>query len=376
MPASALVQPAAACDEATLAGLMQGRIPQPVADGFWDTALTAARAHGVTALLHRGLRAACWDQVPATVRTQLRMLSARAAAAAVLNDRDLTHTLDLLAAAGVYPLLVKGAGISHTHYPDPVLRPRADSDLWISDAERAPLDRALDAAGYTLPVAIDGDLLSHQRSYIRTSTAGLRHCYDVHWRISNHPLVAHGNMFDHRACTARAVAVPQLGPNARALGPADALLLACVHRLAHHADEERLIWLYDVHLLVDAMDARQTELFFDLSGQARLDAVCRDAIEAAAGYFGCRNVLMHNWLRATPVEDGPALGLLKRPRRLDRFASHMRSLPGWGLRLRFLWQNTFPSPAYMARRYQVDRRWKLPLHYGLRLFHALRKLLR
>jgi len=39
----------------------------------------------------------------------------------------------------------------------------------------------------------------------------------------------------------QAIAVPAFGEQARTLAPVQALLLACVHRVAHHDNSERLI---------------------------------------------------------------------------------------------------------------------------------------
>ena len=48
------------------------------------------------------------------------------------------------------------------------------------------------------------------------------------------------------ATFANGVAVPIL---AILLAPVNALVLACIHRLAHHQGRDRLVWLYDIHLL-------------------------------------------------------------------------------------------------------------------------------
>lgn len=54
----------------------------------------------------------------------------------------------------------------------------------------------------------------------------------------------------------------------------------------------------------------------------------------------------------------------------------LRSLPGWGARLRFAWRVLiFPSTDYMQRRYRPSHRALIPLYYPYRRVLGLRKAL-
>ncbi len=81
---------------------------------------------------------------------------------------------------------------------------------------------------------------------------------------------------DYGELAARAVPLPALGRNAHAIAPVHALLLACIHRAGHanapyHVDGiaspegDRLIWLYDIHLLVGGMSAGELDEFVALA---------------------------------------------------------------------------------------------------------------
>ena len=91
---------------------------------------------------------------------------------------------------------------------------------------------------------------------------------DLHWRSSNSPALA--RLMDYEEMQARAVPVPSLGPAAFAPCPVHALLFACIHRAGHeHAPmyvdgvavpvKDRLIWLYDIHLLASKMQGAELE---------------------------------------------------------------------------------------------------------------------
>ena len=60
--------------------------------------------------------------------------------------------------------------------------------------------------------------------------------------------------------------IPDIGSHAYGLGIADAFVLACMHRNGHLAqgEPERLIWLYDIYLMLKQMDV-ETEPAFKFS---------------------------------------------------------------------------------------------------------------
>ena len=93
------------------------------------------------------------------------------------------------------------------------------------------------------------------------------------------------------------IAVPALWPQARSLGHVHGLLHSCVHRAVHfhspyyvygepYLERNRLIWLYDVRLLADALGAADWSSFVDLARERGVSALCLDALRAATEYLG------------------------------------------------------------------------------------------
>ncbi len=64
-------------------------------------------------------------------------------------------------------------------------------------------------------------------------------------------------------------------PAPRDLPPPHALLMACVHRVAHHFDPPTLIWLYDIHLLASSMSEDDATRFVALAVDGGLDGHLR-----------------------------------------------------------------------------------------------------
>src|SRR4029078_6314769 len=149
-----------------------------------------------------------------------------------------------LARAGIPCLLLKGAGLSYSVYHEPWLRPRNDNDLLVAPADAERAGRVLADLGYRGLQVLQGD---NERPFVMSGGAGLPQVIDLHWKISNRPVVA--DLLTFEELQAQSVPVPALGPRARRLGDVHALILACVHMAAHHRNLEHLLWCYDLHLL-------------------------------------------------------------------------------------------------------------------------------
>ena len=156
-----------------------------------------------------------------------------------------------LAAAGITPLLLKGAHLAFTLYRSPDRRPRLDTDLLINEKDRDGLKTCLASLGYRPTPHVTGEVAFTQFHYRRIDESGASHALDVHWRIAVPKLFADRLTYDD--LSRDAVAVPRLGPHALAPSPPLALLVACLHRTAHHGTTTRLLWLYDIHLLATTL---------------------------------------------------------------------------------------------------------------------------
>jgi hypothetical protein len=142
-----------------------------------------------------------------------------------------------MAAAGVRPILLKGASLARTHYPRPELRPRSDTDLMTPASARGAVARTLVALGYDRMSEVDGELAIGQFHFQRHDRNGLFHALDVHWRVSNVRVFADAITYEELARDA--VALPALGADAWGPSPVHALLVACVHRARIRAADAR-----------------------------------------------------------------------------------------------------------------------------------------
>ena len=296
---------------------------------------------------------------------------------------ELVRVLESLAQSGIAPLLLKGAAMAYSLYPSPALRPRADTDLLIRAADRVATAGVLAELGYEKPNATSGELLTYQCGYVMRDRFGIEHVLDVHWRVSNTQMFSRS--LDYDELTSRAVPVSALGDHARGLGPADALLLACMHRVHHlhspfhvegvePAGGDRLIWLNDIHLLSNSMSLRELVEFARLADERGMRAVCRDGLLKARRCFDTRipEEVLLLLARAGSTERSEAH---LRAGSLRHLLTELRSLPRWQDRVTLLGEHLFPPTAYMLEKYAPGNRAWLPLLYLRRGIHgALRRI--
>lgn len=335
---------------------------------FW----AEARAHGVLPLAAAALERAGWPEVEPALRRRVQRDVADEAARAELAAVDLRRVLAALHEDAVRPIVIKGAALAHTHYPRPGLRPRLDSDLLIRPADVAAAHRTFHRLGARYVPHVTGTYVMSQFHYETTDGVGCTHPYDVHWRIVV-PL-AFARTLEFEEIDAESLPIPDLGEFARAPSPVHALLLACVHRAAHHTGSDRLIWLYDLHLIAERLTPSGREAFAELARVRAVASVAAHGLSEAYDRFaGPAAGALAARLSAVPESAEPLAARYLRGRRTpvrDALAD-VRALSAWKERLRLARELAFPSREYMRHVYAAGSRAPLAVLYVRRLFAAL-----
>jgi hypothetical protein len=305
---------------------------------------------------------------------ELRSPAIRAAAVESLRADDLRGVLSELATRGLDVVITKGTALAYDVYAAPELRPRGDVDLLVAREQAEATIDAFRSLGCRAALTSGDEHAVRQVTLSRTDAHGIRHDYDLHWDVANTPLFASALRF----AGLETIPLPRLGPHARGLGLVDALLLACIHRVAHHHDNERLIWLVDITLLRDRMTPEEHRRFWRQAADARVVGVCTRSIELA-----------DDWLSGTPhdrAEDhlGPDEIAREEPSRafLDReltyggeMLANFRALP-WRARAQRLWQLAFPPAAFVRQSFGTHHRLALPWLYVRRGVRGVARLFR
>lgn len=337
--------------------------------------LALAREHRVERLAAWRIGAARLNAWFGAAAEELRAETRAHVVTEAVHTRELRDVVEALASIdGARPTLFKGAALAHSHYPEPWLRPRLDSDILISPSHIDCTFAGLRALGYEREIATSGTLVTSQTSFSRTDHFGLTHVIDLHWHIANMQVVA--RMLSHDEIARRAVPVPALGPQARAAAPADALTLACLHRAAHHRDSEELVWIYDIHLLAASLSESDWNAVVATAEQGAAKALCSRGLRLSIDRFGTpvpTHVMRRLDSGETSTRREPSAVFLSKDLRLvDGLMSDLRSLPV-GARIRLLAEHLFPPAEYIRARYRVTSPLSLAFSYARRIATGLPK---
>lgn len=346
--------------------------PATIADA---AALWASAANDDVDVLFAARLLEAAGPLPGDLRRRAEQRIADAHLRDLLRHRELCRISAAFADAGIQVLLLKGAGLAATLYPAPHLRPSRDVDLFIDRASLDGAAGALAACGYRRMREPDGDLARAQYHYVRADSEGLNHFVDLHWRVSDaRPF---GDALPFADAWRRSVAVPSIGAAARTLGDTDALLLACIHRIAHHHDAPDLRWLLDIHLLAGRLAADEWMEFVDRAGVARMGAVVARGLALAQDRFGTvvPTGLITRLGRSATIE-ASARFIGGGARFVDVVRADLASVGRWADRARLLQEHLFPSRRYMRARYAGAPAWLLPLAYLDRIVRGAPKWFR
>ncbi len=355
----------------------------------WARIVDKATKEGVAPLLCQRLDVVGWpDSIPSHVTKELRRSRFATAANSVLILGELQRILDAFKPSNLQSkaVVMKGADLALSIYPSMALRPMCDLDMLLPKSE---LNGALDVLrrlGYrlTMPEIAVGhsQLTGHAVSLL----GGPRRCVavELHWGLvssdmdrrspslgwfweqteqwKNGNVVAGGN-------GNRKAVVPESFVH---LKPTAHLLYLAAHiALQHGMKESRLLWFYDLHLLITR--ERQRIDWQELASRAhelRWNSALLAALEGTQRRFGTslpdeflrtvgenreRHLREHDQI--APDRDHPHSA---------RIWHHQLRGLAWSGRLEFFWNHCFPTKAYIQWRYRPNPRWLWPLCYVVR----------
>jgi hypothetical protein len=344
----------------------------------WDDFLQTARTEGVAPLVYAAGRGQ--GLLPAPVEESLRLDYYGVARTNVLRFHRLEEVLRGLAEAGIDVILLKGAALAQAVYSNLALRPMGDFDLLVHEEDVEGAVRVLAALGYTQShgefrpgfiLAFRNQLMLHKAGDAETRPI------EIHWRLLAPLHLQRSIPADwlwETACATRLGAAP-----ARILGPEAQILHLCGHLLQHGGCERAgARQLYDLAEVIVVYGER---IDWDVVlARAPTYALVLPLQEALARTHAL-------WPLPAPPEIWERLQRL-RPSRSEaeayavlagrglvarRLWSGLASIPGWGLRLRYVWGNLFPTAEYMLGQYHIPHRLLLPLYYPYRWLRGLRR---
>jgi hypothetical protein len=147
------------------------------------------------------------------------------------------------------------------------------------------------------------------------------------------------------------------------LAPPDTLLLACIHRVAHHQDRVNLLWLWDIHLVASALSVSGWAQFLAAAASSRVQRICARGLELTRECFG--TAIPEGVRRALgEAHDEPASMFLgDGVRTVDVARADLAALTSWRSKFALIREHMCPPVAYMRTKYARCPPILLPLAY-------------
>jgi len=333
---------------------------------FYEAFQSRAAYHGVDVLVCHLLKSRDeWSELPEQTRNELLERLRAAGVIEMLRSRDLMQLNQSLQQAGICALLLKGGALAYTHYPEPHLRSRVDTDIFIDAGDIKTIREAFLALDYELQGWI---YKSHQFHCFRRDPGFGTVRYDVHWRSNNRSKYA--RIINYEEAKSDAIPIAEL-EGVLTLKPTFALLQACLHRSgSERHDPNRLIWLYDIHLLLSAMPGYELLEFAQRAVDDNVQAICCDAINSAVSCFATS--VPEQMLKTLSTPSG-AKSLNRRyaDSQLALIADDLRQLPDMTSKLDLMREYLMPPGDYLLDRYEREGRWWIPVLYFRYFFGGL-----
>jgi len=335
----------------------------------WEALVVWACRHEFGPLIHHHLESRVKDCVPPpAVNIRLQCTRYVAQAVSLVREQVWVELLKALETADIHVLLLKGAALAYTVYPDPVLRPMGDIDLLLDRRDLSQASAVLRGLGfYPRP-----EPQQRINPFNKNWTGELSFCrehqgmvmsVDLHWELFTIEWLRRIMKVDVKAMWEHAIPV-QLGQIiAHTLLYEDMLVHVCLHISLHGFTHLR--GYVDILQLLEYGDLDWT-LFLQRAQESGLRVACYFPLWWLAQYR--TDVVPQRVLTALhpdPLRAMLGKWLVKRGAQREPDASHTwnhgvqillvdrlmdyRQLLAWLL---------FPGRAWLQERYQLQTPWQ------------------
>ena len=353
-----------------LLGSLLGTTPDARVDrGAWDALTDLAIRERVAPLLSQRLEAR--DDVPDGARKKLRSELYNTSACNLVLYRELAR---LLEGAPGRVVILKGAALATSVYDDPALRPMSDVDVLVRREDLALWTRHVTDLGYERASPEMAKGLSEAVHYHVAFRGGPHRdtVIEIHWSLIGGDgdwRTPDIDWFWGQTEPWHPPPEASAGCEASQLTPAARLLYLSAHAMLQHGGAAaRLVWLYDIHRVLERDGARLSwPAIVERARALEWDAAVAEALERAEGLFHAPVPPgVSEALRTSAAARSRAHVAEKADSRTSRGELVWRELTclDWFGRIRLGLAIVFPSPTYLKWRYpRTARLWPLAYFY-------------
>jgi hypothetical protein len=361
----------------------------------WSIFIKLAEVEGVAPLIH-------WTfihedisdiEIPPTVITHLRTAYYNTIAQNQVMFKELERILGALNQSGIPVIVLKGAALAATVYPDTGLRPMGDLDLLLSRNDITTALNVIDKLGYSYiqhraTSILDWDF-EHHVSVNNGSDPKIS--IELHWNLISgdadwrSPDIqwfwANSTSFQcqtiyNTTSPAELSHEHKKRPYYLTFNALPDILYLCNHQFLQH-DESKLIWIYDLNLII-AKHLKQIN--WDELVTKALEWNWSHAVglglQRTRDYFNTpvpRNIFTE--LQEDSRDNKEQQRTKYQSPKASFVINQFYSIKNPAIRFRYIFSRIFPKPEYIKKRYTPKPSWIWPLFYPYRWLIIARELI-
>ncbi|WP_339726356.1 nucleotidyltransferase family protein [uncultured Paraglaciecola sp.] len=293
-------------------------------------------------------------------------------------DSEAKKLLNLFVEENIPFVVLKGFALAHSIYPTPESRTKSDIDIFIDTKYYEQAKQVFSQQGYKNPRGWEPTAISNEFSMSKRIGEGMHVLFDVHTKISNSKVIQNLITFEELSSSADTASLPDIN----LINTPYALVHAIVHMLHHRAmgDKIKLIWYYDIYLLVERftpVELKQTKQLIILK---ELVSVFSVGIDLTLGYFDSEKLReLQTWCKQPEIQahsENKYNVLLSSMSGVNGMLITLNNTPGFRNKWRLIQEIALPPKAEIYNKYGTQTNQPLFWLYFRRIAGGIVKALR
>ncbi len=341
----------------------------------WLPLVQLAKASNLGPLLFDAIRKVPGSTVPSELVDELNQLYIESATHNLIINHKLAEILRGFSKIDVPVVVLKGAALSATIYPEPALRPMIDLDLLIHFSSLAAARLLLERIGYKIvkirPMKDDSGLFYNELGF--KSDDPSRCIVDLHWRLIRIPYYA--NVFSTEDVFANAAPLSIAGEDSLTLSLDDQLLYLCAHYTFHSMGSPPIAQVDIGYLLSTSESLINWQELIKRSVDLNLSfSLKQTLLESCQKWHGNVPEKAQALFKALHPSRMQLFFVFSRKRVITSIFLTLLTLPDMRLRFTYIRGQMFPSRKYLMWRYGLSSSTFMVPVYVYRLISQLKRV--
>ncbi|MEH6592446.1 MAG: nucleotidyltransferase family protein, partial [Halioglobus sp.] len=201
---------------------------------------------------------------------------------------------------------------------------------------------------------------------------GVVNTLDIHHKITNAQWLT--QQLEYSELKDNSIQIDYNDQKVPVLTPLYALIHACIHRMTNKSNdiENRLIWLYDIHLLSQKLTQQDWDNLLLIAAEKQLSAIVSESL-AVTQYALATTIPAQVTTDLEKITNSQTAQNTGADRRITNYITGLLDLKGGGKRWRYLKELLFPPTAYVMAKYGAENKALLPWYYLKRIIDVIVK---